>query len=225
MLSRLLWCVCFVTVLGFERFSSDASSHTDLMREYSAWHGKQIEHADCKDKLSIVWKPEAGIGDAAFSLCQAFGFAIMTGRLFFVDWTMTLSKGDGARTMSWSKVLTPPFAWDFAEARSSGAICSEQSGNADATLHVIDMDVQDGKWDLVQAEIKPRELATAYGGLPILTDIAEAHMIRFLLKPSADLQARIGGLQEILNNNFMVSMAIRTGVIEDRDTTFLSKCS
>jgi hypothetical protein len=194
------------------------------MTEYKAWHTEQLAAGPsaCSQKLSLVWKPEAGIGDAAFSLCQAFMLAIQTGRLFFIDWNMPIGGTDshGEKTaMSWKAVLEEPFSWDYTEAKSAGLICPEESPDdaENPIIFMIDMDAVGGKSDALYAEqaARPR-----YG---LGTDSAEAAMLRFLLHPSLAVQDHIEDLQLILKDNFVVSMAIRTGVIEDSNIRFLSK--
>ena len=147
---KIIFALATLVVEGgaFARFESTAGKNYDkLFHEYSSWHSDQLSKGHCASKLSLVWKPEAGIGDAAYSLAMAYSLAIRTGRLFFVDWSMPLSD-KYSNEMSWREVITPAFQWDYGEAKSAGLICPEDasaSAKSSPIIFMIDMDVIGGK--------------------------------------------------------------------------------
>jgi hypothetical protein len=64
-----------------------------LITRYKAWHNKQLSQPVhvCGTRKALIWYPVAGIGDASARLALAFRTAVLSGWLFFVKASDTLS--------------------------------------------------------------------------------------------------------------------------------------
>lgn len=53
-----------------------------LIAEYAAWHNRTLFNSkiSCKEKLSFVFEPNAGLGDSIGALVSAFTYAVRSGR-------------------------------------------------------------------------------------------------------------------------------------------------
>jgi hypothetical protein len=187
------------------------------MEAYSSWHETQLaalqrDGADCKSVKSIVWEPQAGLGDAAFSLQVAFDLALKTGRMLFVDWKMSVNKGTRT-TISWDAVLTPPFKWDVHEAIQSGAICPSKSPSQ-MTAYMIDMDIRAPNYAVLMKEQHASPAKSVV--------FSEDAMILFLLRPSAKVRDEyMAQTEELLSGSYVISVAMRTGHFEYTGARFL----
>ncbi|XP_076822115.1 uncharacterized protein LOC143468667 [Clavelina lepadiformis] len=78
---------------------------------YTAWHNRTLENSGipCNEKKSLVFTPNAGLGDSIGALTSAFTYAVKTGRLFFIDW----------QPYEWTVGLkTLPFNFDYGKVTS-----------------------------------------------------------------------------------------------------------
>jgi hypothetical protein len=209
-------CGLFYAVHAFERFDVGPFGKRTVaaMEAYTTWHTAQLaalHEGDCTTAQSIVWHPEAGIGDAAFSLVTAFEIALKTGRLLFIDWTMPITKG--VKRIHWDAVLTQPFEWDVHAAIDSRVICPAVATPA-ATAYMIDGDVRAPNFDLVHEEVAvspSRNIA-----------FSENAMVLFLLRPSQQIRDEyMAATESVLAGSYVITVAMRTGSFEYTGAKFL----
>ena len=214
---RTMASTIFCVLLGsahvaakFELFDAAAQAESPgaLISAYMDWHGTQMaagRAGACSEIRAVVWKPLAGLGDAAFSLAHIAGLAMKSGRMLFVDWAILPS---GASTpIPWSAYLAEPFQWDWGKAQSSGAVCGA------AVTDVIlceDMDAVGPNAPLLRDEAAATEKRA--GAHPVIgTDAFESALLANFLRPSLEMQKLMAPVKEKLAGHFVVAMAIRTG--------------
>ena len=212
-LALLLGCASAAPAKEFEAF--ELSKHMEstsgsLISAYMDWHGAQMaagRGGGCASVRAVVWKPLAGLGDAAFSLAHVTGLAIKSGRMLFVDWSITPSS-HSSKSIPWSNYLAEPFEWDWARAQSSGAVCGAAVTNV---IRCEDMDPVGANGPALLEEAAAFAKRAGKSHPSVGTDGFESALLATFLLPSPAVQAHMAPVMEQLEGHFVVAMAIRTG--------------
>ena len=183
----------------------------DVVEGYIAWAQSVLKPPQCVwDARFIVWTPQAGIGDAAFSFATAFAHAVRSSRVLLIDWKFPLTDG-GEAEVTWRDLLAPPYEWDWADALSSGTVCPPATDGVDpAVTFMTDMSFTSPNARLVQQEAAehPSHAEIGLGGM-------EPVVIQRFFQPSTAVQELMDPVLPQLDGKFVVAAVIRTGWTED----------
>ena len=181
----------------------------DAVDGYIAWVQAHLAagKAACSEAHYIVWTPQAGIGDGAYSFATAFAHAFRSSRVLMVNWKLPLSdKSDG--TMSWRDVLAPPYDWDW-EANACSQIL-KADGVDPAVAYMVDMDFIGHNAHVVAKEREQQQSHPDTG----LEAMEVAVLQRYFL-PSLAVQKIMEPVLPKLAGRYVISAVVRTGWTED----------
>ena len=189
-------------------FDSTTFGSVDAMIDgYAAWVRSSLAAETCEHRY-LVWKPQAGIGDAAYSFAAALTHAVRASRMLFVDWTFPLgdSDNDNDGEMSWRDVVAPAYNWDWNENPCSKLLKAD--GTDPSVVFMIDMSFSSRNGHLVGEE----RAETSHPQLGL--EPFEVAVLQQFFKPSTAVQEIMGPIEARLAGRYVISVHVRTGWTE-----------